>query len=78
MPDISCTCAVVGTVFEKKYTLRFVFLQILVDYIEPNIFSVDRGMEICNVETDVQNIPTYLLTYLLHGAEPLLRSYLVL
>ena len=58
MPDISCTCAVVGTVLEKKYTLRFVFLQILVDCIEPNIFGVDLGMEICNVETDGQNLPT--------------------
>jgi hypothetical protein len=58
MPNTSCRCAVLGTVFEKEYTLRFVFLQILVDCIEPNIFSVDLGMEICDVETDGQNLST--------------------
>lgn len=56
MPHISCTCAVLGTVLEKEYTLRFAFLQILVDCIEPNIFSVDLGMENYNMETGGQNL----------------------
>jgi len=56
MPNISCTCAVLGSVLEKEYALQFVFLQILVDCIEPNIFNVDLGMKICNVETDGQNL----------------------
>jgi hypothetical protein len=33
-------------------------IKILVHCIGPNIFSVDLGMEICNVETDGQNLPT--------------------
>jgi len=58
MPNISFTCAVVGTFLKKEYTPWFVFLQILVDCIETNVFSMDLGMEICNVERDGQNVPT--------------------